>query len=192
MSVSGSAGGRNFVSANRVFREEPCPAIVPSAIESWFPGQAVPKSVLCSGAVPRSAGGGPTIVIRVTIGPRRRVRGHHPPRRNPAAGSRITPQRAITKTRTRGMLETTIDRSERPGRRDPVRAQTYEITFLGQAGTTLSAEFDDCEVTIGPGTTTLRADLPDQGALSGLIERISGLGLEVIDVSLVALPPGDG
>jgi hypothetical protein len=107
-----------------------------------------------------------------------------------AAESRITPQRAITKNRTRRMLETTIDRSERPGRRDPVRAQTYEITFLGQAGTTLSAEFDDCEVTIGPGTTTLRAELPDRGALSGLIERINSLGLDVIDVSLVAPPAG--
>ena len=74
----------------------------------------------------------------------------------------------------------------------PVRSQTYEITFLGQAGSTLSAAFDDCEITIGPGTTTLRADLPDQGALSGLMERISSLGLKVIDVSLVALPPGDG
>ena len=103
-----------------------------------------------------------------------------------AAESRVTPQRAITKSRTRGMLETTIDRSERPGRRDPVQAQTYEITFLGQAGATLSAEFDDCEVTIGPGTTTLRAELPDRGALSGLIERINSLGLDVIDVSLVA------
>jgi len=72
-----------------------------------------------------------------------------------------------------------------------VRAQTYEITFLGQAGSTLTAEFDDCEITIGPGTTTLRADLPDQGALTGLMERISGLGLEVIDVSLVALPPSN-
>ena len=65
-----------------------------------------------------------------------------------------------------------------------VEAQTYEITFLGQAGTTLRAEFDDCQVTIGPGTTTLRAELPDRGALSGLIERISSLGLDVIDVSL--------
>jgi len=71
-----------------------------------------------------------------------------------------------------------------------VRSQTFEITFLGQAGTTLCAEFDDCEITIGPGTTTLHAELPDKGALSGLMERISGLGLEVIDVSLVAPPPG--
>ena len=71
-----------------------------------------------------------------------------------------------------------------------MQAQMYEITFLGQAGTTLRTEFDDCEVTIGPGTTTLRAELPDRGALSGLIERISSLGLDVIDVSLVAPPPG--
>lgn len=69
-----------------------------------------------------------------------------------------------------------------------MRSQTYEITFLGQAGRTLTAEFDDCEVRLGPGTTTLRADLVDQGALSGLMERISGLGLEVIDVSLVVPP----
>jgi hypothetical protein len=71
-----------------------------------------------------------------------------------------------------------------------VQPQTYEITFLGQAGTTLCAEFDDCEVTIGPGITTLRAELPDRGALSGMMERISGLGLDVIDVSLVTPPPG--
>jgi hypothetical protein len=66
----------------------------------------------------------------------------------------------------------------------------YEITFLGQAGTTLRAEFEDCEVTLGPGTTTLRAELPDRGALSGLMERINSLGLDVIDVSLVAPSPG--
>jgi hypothetical protein len=72
-----------------------------------------------------------------------------------------------------------------------VRSQIYEITFTGQAGSALRAEFDDCEVTIGPGTTTLRAELPDQGALSGLMERITGLGLEVIDMHLVARSPGD-
>ena len=71
-----------------------------------------------------------------------------------------------------------------------MQAQTYEITFLGQAGTTLRTEFEDCEVTIGPGTTTVRAELPDRGALSGLMERINSLGLDVIDVSLVASPPG--
>ena len=70
-----------------------------------------------------------------------------------------------------------------------MRSRTYEVTFLGQAGRTLRAEFDDCEVTIGPGTTTLRAELPDRAALPGLMERIRSLGLDVIDVSLVAPPP---
>jgi hypothetical protein len=72
-----------------------------------------------------------------------------------------------------------------------VRSQIYEITFTGQAGSALQAEFDDCEVRLGPGTTTLRAEVPDQGALSGLMDRITGLGLEVIDMHLVAPSPGD-
>jgi hypothetical protein len=71
-----------------------------------------------------------------------------------------------------------------------VRSQTYEITFTGEAGSTLRAEFDDCEVTVGPGTTTLRAELPDQAALSGLVLRITGLGLEVVHVQRVAPPSG--
>jgi hypothetical protein len=70
-----------------------------------------------------------------------------------------------------------------------VPSQTYEITFRGQAGTTVRAEFDDCEVTIGPGTTTLRAELPDQAALSGLLQRITSLRLELIHVHLLTQPP---
>jgi hypothetical protein len=72
-----------------------------------------------------------------------------------------------------------------------VRPQTYEITFAGAASPTLRAEFDDCEVNIGPGTTTLRAELPDQAALTGLVLRITGLGLEVIDMHLVTSPADD-
>ena len=89
--------------------------------------------------------------------------------------------------RLRGMLKTQASQSQKAREVvNPVRAQTYEITFLGQASSTLRAEFDDCEVTIGPGTTTLRAELPDRGALAGLMERINSLGLDLIDVSLVA------
>jgi hypothetical protein len=69
-----------------------------------------------------------------------------------------------------------------------VRPHTYEITFSGQAGRTLRAQFDDCQVTTDPDTTTLRAELRDQAALSGLVERMVGLGLEVIDVHLVTPP----
>jgi hypothetical protein len=70
-----------------------------------------------------------------------------------------------------------------------VPIQTYEITFAGRAGTTLRAEFDDCQVTVGPSTTTLRADLPDQAALAGLVLRITGLGLDVLQLQLVVPPP---
>ena len=74
-------------------------------------------------------------------------------------------------------------------------SRTYEITFTGQAGRTLRAEFDDCAITVGPGSTTLRAELPDQPALIGLVQRIIGLGLEVVQVGevspapLVSMPP---
>jgi hypothetical protein len=66
-----------------------------------------------------------------------------------------------------------------------VRSRTYEITFGGQAGAATCAEFDDCRVTIGPETTTLRCELPDQAALAGLIQRIIGLRLEITNVLLV-------
>lgn len=67
-----------------------------------------------------------------------------------------------------------------------MRPHTYEITFTGRAGPTLRALFDDCEVTTGPDTTTLTADLPDQAALAGLIQRITSLRLEIIQVQLQA------
>jgi hypothetical protein len=70
-----------------------------------------------------------------------------------------------------------------------VQPQTYEITFAGQAGSALLAEFDDCQVSVGSGTTTLRAEVPDQAALLGLVERITSFRLEVVDVHLVAPPP---
>jgi len=69
-----------------------------------------------------------------------------------------------------------------------VRPLTYEVTFSGQAGRTLRAQFDDCEVTTGPETTTLRAELPDAAALCGLVERIVGFGLEITDMHLVTQP----
>ena len=70
-----------------------------------------------------------------------------------------------------------------------MQSKTYEITFVGQAGSALRAEFDDCEVSVGPGITTLRAELPDQSALQGLLQRINGLGLELVDMRVVAPPP---
>jgi len=96
--------------------------------------------------------------------------------------------------------EPVIARTTHGARRDPpdqqtlrrtlVRAHTYEITFVGQAGSAVRAEFDDCEVSVGPDTTTLRAEVADQAALWGIVQRIIGLGLQVIELHLVAMPPG--
>jgi hypothetical protein len=68
-----------------------------------------------------------------------------------------------------------------------VGPRMYEITFTGRAGNLLHAAFDDCTVIVGPSTTTLRAQLPDQAALWGLVQRIIDLGLEVVDMHLVVL-----
>jgi hypothetical protein len=67
-----------------------------------------------------------------------------------------------------------------------VGSRTYEITLTGPAGRTVRAEFEDCTIIAGPNTTTLRAEMPDQTALWGLVERIMGLGLEVVRMHLVA------
>jgi hypothetical protein len=71
-----------------------------------------------------------------------------------------------------------------------LQPHTYQITITGRAGPTLRAQFDDCEVSTGPDTTTLTADLPDEAALAGLIERITSLRLEIIGMQLLAPPPG--
>jgi hypothetical protein len=71
----------------------------------------------------------------------------------------------------------------------------YEIIFVGQAGSVLRAAFDDCEISIGEETTTLRVELPDQAALWGVLQRIMGFGLKLIELRLVAVPSatsGDG
>ena len=70
-----------------------------------------------------------------------------------------------------------------------MRPQAYEITFTGQADTTLRSESHDCEVAMGPGTTTLRAELPDQAALGGLVQRVIGLRLDVVHVLRLEPPP---
>lgn len=103
-------------------------------------------------------------------------------------GGRAAQQRVTTQAAPPGTLTASVNHRLRGV--IPVRPHTYEITFSGQAGRTLRAQFDDCKVTTCPDTTILRAELPDQAALSGLVQRIVGLGLVVIDVHLVT--PGSG
>lgn len=69
--------------------------------------------------------------------------------------------------------------------------RTYEISFAGQVGPAVQAEFDDCQITTGTNRTILHAELPDQCALSGLIQRIIDLRLEITHVLLITPPRRD-
>jgi hypothetical protein len=67
----------------------------------------------------------------------------------------------------------------------------YELAFKGAASDTLATAFEGCEVTTNRGITVVRSRIPDQAALQGLIQRIDALGLEILEVQLVAEPRGD-
>jgi hypothetical protein len=62
----------------------------------------------------------------------------------------------------------------------------YELSFKGAASEALAGAFEECVVTTDRGVTTVRSAVPDQAALQGLIARINALGLELLEVRLVA------
>jgi hypothetical protein len=64
-------------------------------------------------------------------------------------------------------------------------SRSYEITFLGEAVPAIADAFEDFEVTIGTGSTTLRGDRLDQAALHGAIARLQNLGLDLLEVRAV-------
>jgi hypothetical protein len=67
----------------------------------------------------------------------------------------------------------------------------YELSFKGAASDTLASAFEECEVTTDRGVTIVRSEVPDQAALQGLIGRINALGLELLDVHLIAESAGE-
>ncbi len=66
---------------------------------------------------------------------------------------------------------------------------TYEITFAGEAVPAIVGAFEDFDVTVDGGNTTVRAELTDQAALHGALDRVRSLGLELLQVTSVG-PPG--
>jgi hypothetical protein len=60
--------------------------------------------------------------------------------------------------------------------------RTYEITFAGEAVPAVASTFEDFDVIVGTGSTTLRAELPDQAALHGTLGRLRDLGLDLLEV----------
>jgi hypothetical protein len=64
--------------------------------------------------------------------------------------------------------------------------ELMDFTYIANVTCTACVQQVKPGTIAGPETTTLRAELPDQDALWGLVERIMGLGLEVVHLRLVA------
>jgi hypothetical protein len=66
--------------------------------------------------------------------------------------------------------------------------KTYEITVAGEPIPAVADAFEEFDVIAGWESTTLRAELPDQAALHGAIDRIRALGLELLEIRAVEPP----
>jgi hypothetical protein len=68
----------------------------------------------------------------------------------------------------------------------------YELSFRGAASEALQAAFERFEIIPKRGFTVVRGSFADQAELHALLDRIQGLRLELLDVTLVAEPePSD-
>ncbi len=70
----------------------------------------------------------------------------------------------------------------------PMAHLDYEIRVSGQVPAEVVEEIDDVQVAIQPVGTVLRGTVVDQAALHGLINRLLGLGLELVEVRRLATP----
>jgi hypothetical protein len=63
-----------------------------------------------------------------------------------------------------------------------LRDATYQVRVAGVLPAELLSEIQDLTVRVEPPETVLHGCLPDQSAVVGLIARIHGLGLRLIEV----------
>jgi hypothetical protein len=63
---------------------------------------------------------------------------------------------------------------------------TYEVRVAGMIPAGLLSELHDLTITVEPPETVMHGSLPDQSAVVGLISRIHGLGLRLIEVRRLA------
>jgi hypothetical protein len=66
--------------------------------------------------------------------------------------------------------------------RQSVVASEYEIRVRGRVGKSLLSGFDGFDAEVEPAETILRGAISDQAALHGVLDRIQGLGLELVEV----------
>ncbi len=67
--------------------------------------------------------------------------------------------------------------------------ERYALAFRGEPGPVTHAAFPEFELRCEAGLTVLQGDFVDQAGLYGLIQRVSSLGLELVDVHLIADDP---
>ena len=65
-------------------------------------------------------------------------------------------------------------------------ALDYEIRVSGLVPATVLEEFEGVHVVVHPAMTVLRGPILDQAALHGILNRLQGLNLELIDVHRLA------
>lgn len=63
---------------------------------------------------------------------------------------------------------------------------TYQVRVSGPIPAELLADLEGLRVTVEPAETVLYGSLPDQSALFGLLTRIHGFGLHLIEVRRLA------
>jgi hypothetical protein len=69
---------------------------------------------------------------------------------------------------------------------------TYQIRVSGTLPAELLTELGSLDVIVEPAETVLYGSLPDQSVLFGLITRIHGLGLRLIEVRRLVVSEGEG
>jgi hypothetical protein len=63
-----------------------------------------------------------------------------------------------------------------------VASAPYEIRVKGRLSDTVTNVFEDFTASVKPAETTLRGQIRDQAELTGLLEQLQSLGLELIEV----------
>jgi hypothetical protein len=63
-----------------------------------------------------------------------------------------------------------------------VTTRSYEIRVRGQISPDELVEFENVTAVVEPAETVLRSRVTDQAALQGILQRLHGLGLDLIEV----------
>lgn len=71
-----------------------------------------------------------------------------------------------------------------------VSSASYEVRVVGAVGPAARAAFADLAIDVEPTASVLSGEL-DQPGLHSVIERISALGLQLVDVRRVEAPGGE-